>query len=65
MSDHQQVPPRIVVEVATPEVIARLEKDNEQLRHDLKQLRGQHEQLHRTVYKLMDIVGDLRRQCGK
>lgn len=62
MSELPQLPPKIVVEVATPEVVQRLEKDNEQLRHELKQLRAQHEQLHRTVYRLMDIVAEFRRQ---
>ncbi len=56
---------RIVIEVATPQVIGRLEADNAELRKELKDLRAKHEALHSTVYRLMEIVGDLRRNKGK
>lgn len=56
---------RIIVEVVTPEVVGRLEADNEALREELKQLRAQHDRLHQTVYRLMEVVSDLKRNKGK
>lgn len=60
-----ELPPRIVVEVVTPEVVSRLEADNTLLRQEMKQLRDKHEALHRTVYRLMETVADLKREKGK
>ena len=54
-------PFRVVVEVVTPEVVTRLEKDNAELRQELTQLRQQHNSLHATVYRLMDRLADLNR----
>lgn len=56
---------RIVVEVATPETVKRLEDDNAALKQQLDILRGQHERLHQTVYRLMEKVADLVRSKGK
>lgn len=58
MSDQ---PFRVVVEVATPEVVARLEAENESLRKEINQLRKQHNALHVTVYQLLERFGDLKR----
>ena len=58
-------PARVVVEIVTPEVVSRLEADNQLLRQEMKQLRDKHEALHRTVYRLMDTVADLKREKGK
>ena len=58
-------PTRVVVEIVTPEVVSRLEADNQLLRQEMKQLRDKHEALHRTVYRLMDTVADLKREKGK
>ena len=54
-------PFRVVVEVVTPEVVTRLEKDNAELRQELTQLRQQHNSLHATVYRSMDRLADLNR----
>ena len=54
-------PFRVVVEVVTPEVVARLEKENKQLLQEVAQLRQQHNSLHATVYRLMDRFADLSR----
>lgn len=54
-------PVRVVVEIATPEVIAQLKAENEELRKELQQLRKQHYSLHATVYQLLDRFGDLKR----
>ena len=54
-------PFRVVVEVVTPEVVARLEKENQQLLQEVAQLRQQHNSLHATVYRLMDRFADLSR----
>lgn len=56
---------RIIVEVVTPEVVSRLEDENKQLRQEVKTLREQHERLHSTVYRLMEIVGDMQRKKGR
>lgn len=56
---------RIIVEVATPETVKRLEDENAALRRDYNILKGQHERLHQTVYRLMDKVADLKREMGK
>lgn len=62
MSDKEQ---RIIVEVVTPEIVSRLEADNALLRQEMKQLRDKHEALHRTVYRLLETVADLKREKGK
>lgn len=62
MSDHER---RIIVEVVTPEVVSRLEGDMALLRQENKQLRDRQEALHRTVYRLLETVADLKRAQGK
>lgn len=54
-------PLRVVVEVATPEVVSRLERENQLLREEMKQLRDKHNALHGTVYRLLETVADLKR----
>lgn len=56
-----QQPINVVVQVVTPEVVNRLEAENQLLRQELKQIRDKHEALHRTVYRLMDVISDLRK----
>ena len=56
-----QQPLKVVVEVVTPEVVNRLEADNQLLRQELKQVRDRLNALHATVYRLLETVGDLRR----
>lgn len=58
MSDQ---PFRVVVEVATPEIVARLEAENAVLRQEIDLLRKQHNALHVTVYQLLERFGDLKR----
>jgi len=62
VSDKEQ---RIIVEVVTPEVVSRLEADNALLRQEMKQLRDKQEALHRTVYRLLETIADLKREKGK
>ena len=57
----EQQPVKVVVEVVTPEVVSRLEADNQLLRQELKQVRDRLNALHATVYRLLETVGDLRR----
>ena len=64
MSDSQKER-RIIVEVVTPEVVSRLEGDNALLRQEMKQLRDRHEALHRTVYRLLETIADMKREKGK
>ena len=61
----QKTPTRIVVEVVTPEIVGRLEADNVAMRADLKQLRTEKDALHSTVYRMMDVISDLRKKQGK
>lgn len=56
---------RIIVEVVTPEIVSRLEGDNALLRQEMKQLRDKHEALHRTVYRLLETIADMKREKGK
>jgi len=57
----EQQPIRVVVEIATPEVIKRLEGENEALRQELKLTKAQFGKLHETVYQLMSRFSELRR----
>lgn len=52
---------KVVVEIATPEVINRLQADNDALRTDLKQLRSEKDTLHHTVYRLLEVVSELKK----
>lgn len=54
-------PFRIVIETVTPESVKKLEKENEDLRYELKRLQGQHNSLHETVYRFMDLFAELKR----
>lgn len=65
MSELPQLPLKVVVEVVTPEVVSRLEGDNALLRQEVKQLQDKQEALHRTVYRLMETVADLKREKRK
>lgn len=57
----EQQPLRVVVEVATPETVKRLEDENARLREQLKLLQGRLDKLHETVYHLIDRLGELKR----
>ena len=59
MSDQQPI--RVVVEIATPETVKRLEAENAQLRKELGMAVGRIDSLHRSVYELMGIISDLRK----
>lgn len=61
----EPTPSRVIVEVVTPEVVGRLEADNAALREELKQLKHEKDALHSTVYRLMDVVADMRKRQGK
>lgn len=56
---------RIIIEVATPTVIGQLQARIDALEKENKDLKAKHNALHDTVYRLMEIVGDLRRNKGK
>lgn len=57
----EQQPHKVVVEVVTPEVVSRLDGENQTLRKELTQLKAQHGKLHETVYLLMDKLMELKR----
>ena len=56
---------RIIIEIATPEVVSRLKADNEELSKKLKEMERKHNALHETVYRLMEVVSELKRNKGK
>lgn len=56
---------RIIIEVATPATVKRLEDENAALRQEHNLLKAQHERLHQTVYRLMEKYGELKRDLGK
>lgn len=55
------LPPRIVVEVATPEVVKQLQEENRQLRDQMKLMQGRHDKLHETLYKHMSNFIEFKR----
>lgn len=55
-------PLRVVVEVATPEVVKRLDDENAQLRKELGQALNRLDALHRTLYELLGIVNELKKE---
>ncbi len=57
-------PMQVVVSVVTPEVVGRLEADNAALQTELKKLRSEKDALHHTVYRLIDVVGDLKKRMS-
>lgn len=56
------LPERIVVEVLTPETVNRLEARDEELRKEIKNLENRMDGLHRTIYELIDAIGQLRKK---
>lgn len=52
---------KIVVEVATPEVVKSLQKENSVLREDLRKLQQQYNSLHETLYLFMGQFTELKR----
>ena len=58
MPDHER---RIVVEVISHSDVARLEARDEDVRAEVNQLRGEIDGLRRTLYDIMNAIGDLRR----
>lgn len=58
-------PFRVVVEVATPETVRRLEDENAQLRKELGEALDRVDGLHRTLYEFMGVVNDLKRELNR
>jgi len=58
-------PVRVVVEVASPEVVRRLENENAQLRKELGEALSRVDALHRTLYEFMGVVNDLKRDLKR
>ena len=56
---------RIIIEVATPAVVGQLQAENAELKKEIKDLKAKHTALHGTVYRLMDVVAELKRNQGK
>lgn len=64
MSQADQIPHRIVVEVISHADVERLERRDEDLRQEIKLLEGKIEGLHRTIYEVMEALGRLRSKRG-
>lgn len=60
MPDQQQ-PIRVIVEVASPETVKRLEAENAQLRKELGMAVDRMNALHRTIYEVMGVVNELKK----
>lgn len=54
-------PFKIIIETVTPEVVKKLEKENADLRDEIKRLKGMHNSLHETVYRFMERFTELTR----
>ena len=64
MSQAEQQPQRIIVEVISHADVERLERRDEDLRNEIKALEGKIEGLHRTIYDVMEALGRLRSKRG-
>ncbi len=64
MSQADQIPQRIVVEVISHADVERLERRDEDIRQEIKLLEGKIEGLHRTIYEVMEALGRLRSKRG-
>ena len=62
LSKSDQQPVRVVVEVASPEIVRRLEEENAQLRKELGQALDRVDALHRTTYEILGIINDLKKE---
>lgn len=51
---------RIIVELVSSADVKRLEERDEDLRKEIKRLEAKVDGLHRTVYELMEAIGNLR-----
>lgn len=60
-----ELPIRVVVEIATPETVKRLEDENAKLRKELGAQKDRIEVLHRTIYELMGVVSELKRKMDR
>ena len=60
-----ELPIRVVVEIATPETVKRLENENAQLRKELGANKDRIDALHRTIYELMGVVSELKRKIDR
>lgn len=60
-----ELPIRVVVEIATPETVKRLEDENAKLRKELGAQKDRIEVLHRTIYELMGVVSELKRKLDR
>lgn len=57
-----QEPLRIIVEVVSHGDVARLEARDEDLRKEILRQDAKIEGLHRTIYELLEAIGELRRK---
>lgn len=55
-----RIPERIVVEVVSHADVARLERRDDDTRAEIKRLEAKVDGLHRTIYELIETIGQLR-----
>lgn len=58
MNDEQPI--RIVVEVVSSADVRRLEDRDEEVRAEVARLEGKLDGLHRTIYELIETIGNIR-----
>ena len=54
------LPTRIVVEVVSSADVKRLEDRDEDIRSEVARLEGKLDGLHRTIYELIETIGNIR-----
>lgn len=59
MKDEQR-PVRIIVEVVSHADVKRLEGRDDEIRDELSKLEGKFDGLHRTLYEVIEALGNLR-----
>lgn len=62
MSDSQQQPTRIVVELVSSESVRRLEARDDDLREEIKRLEKRLEGLNRSFYELLEAIAQQRKK---
>lgn len=55
-----RIPERIVVEVVSHADVTRLERRDDETRAEIKRLEAKVDGLHRTIYELIETIGQLR-----